>query len=72
MSNMKQNFGFGSFPEVGQKKKTERERRRPKVGNNNGQLRIATPPRVAHEKPPGPTSNLEFPILRKFFHSGVL
>ena len=23
-------------------------------GNNNGQLRIATPPRVAHAKPPGP------------------
>ena len=23
-------------------------------GNNNGQLRIATPPRVAQEKPPGP------------------
>ena len=28
--------------------------KRPKVGNNNGQLRIATPPRVAHAKPPGP------------------
>ena len=25
-----------------------------KVGNNNGQLRIATPPRLAHAKPPGP------------------
>ena len=25
-----------------------------KVGNNNDQLRIATPPRVAHAKPPGP------------------
>ena len=24
------------------------------VGNNNGQLCIATPPRVAHAKPPGP------------------
>ena len=23
-------------------------------GNNNGQLRIATPPQVAHAKPPGP------------------
>ena len=23
-------------------------------GNNNGQLRIATPPRVAQAKPPGP------------------
>ena len=36
------------------KKKKKRERERPKVGNNNGQLRIATPPRVAHAKPPGP------------------
>ena len=55
----KQNFSLGSFPEVGQKQKTERERerkkeRRPKVGNNNGQLCIATPPRVAHAEPPGP------------------
>ena len=30
-----------------QKRKKER---RAKVGNNNGQLRIATPPRVAHAK----------------------
>ena len=37
-------------------KEREREKKkeeRPKVGNNNGQLRIATPPRVAHTKPPG-------------------
>ena len=57
----KQIFTHGSFPEVGQKQKTERkkrERERPKVGNNNGQLRIATPPRVAHAKPPGPIVNL--------------
>ena len=27
---------------------------RPKVGNNNGQLRIAMPPRVVHAKLPGP------------------
>ena len=32
----------------------KKKRERPKVGNNNGQLRIATPPRVAHAKPPGP------------------
>ena len=32
----------------------ERKKERPKVGNNNGQLRIATPPPVAHAKPPGP------------------
>ena len=47
----KQIFTHGSFPEVGQKQKTERKRkkeRRAKVGNNNGQLRIATPTRVAH------------------------
>ena len=79
-------FAHGSFPEVGQKQKTEKKkkRKRPKVGDNNGQamhgarkhawrtqaawakrpkvcnnniqLRIATPPRVAHAKPPGPIS----------------
>ena len=27
---------------------------RPKVGNNNGQLHIFMPPRVAYAKPPGP------------------
>ena len=48
-------FSLRRFPEVGQKQKTEkREKERPKVGNNNGQLRIPTPPRVAHIKPPGP------------------
>ena len=52
-------FTHGRFPEVGQKHKTEkREKERKKErlndGNNNGQLRIATPPRVAHTKPPGP------------------
>ena len=36
-----------------------REKERPKVGNNNGQLRIATPPRVAHAKPPGPIEQPE-------------
>ena len=34
-----QNFSRGSFPEVGQKQKTEKERLND--GNNNGQLRIA-------------------------------
>ena len=51
-------FTLGRFLKVGQKQKTERERERnrerPKVGNNNGQLRIATPPQVAHAKPPVP------------------
>ena len=40
-----------------QKQKTEkreREKERPKVGYNNVQLCIATPPRVADAKPPGP------------------
>ena len=39
----KQNFSLGSFPEVGQKQKTERERKRERLndGNNNGQLHIA-------------------------------
>ena len=35
-------FSLGSFPEVGQKQKTEKKKReRVKVGNNNGQLHIA-------------------------------
>ena len=51
----KQIFSLGRFPEVVQKQKTEKkERKRPKAGSNNGQLRIATPPRVAHAKPLGP------------------
>ena len=37
----KQIFTNGSFPEVGQKQKTEKKERRANVGNNNGQLRIA-------------------------------
>ena len=41
----KQIFSLGSFPEVGQKQKTEKrtrkKRERLKVGNNNGQLRNA-------------------------------
>ena len=41
-------------PPVQRQDEKRREKERPKVGNNNGQLRIATPPRVAHAKPPGP------------------
>ena len=45
-------FTQRSFPEVGQKQKTEIKRNKKEEslndGNNNGQLRIATPPRVAH------------------------
>ena len=45
----KQIFSLGSFPEVGQKQKTERKKiKRLNDGNNNGQLRIA------NAKPPGP------------------
>ena len=50
-------FTHGSFPEVGQKQKMERKREKKERlndGNNNGQLRISTPPQVAHAKPPGP------------------
>ena len=36
------------------RQKTDREKERLNDGNNNGQLRIATQPRVAHSKPPGP------------------
>ena len=43
------------IPQSGSKAKKERgERERLNDGNNNGQLRIATPPRVAHAKPHGP------------------
>ena len=35
-------------------KAKDREKERAKVGNNNGQLRITMPPRVAHAKRPGP------------------
>ena len=38
----------------GEERKKERERERLNNGENNGQLRIATPPWVAHAKPPGP------------------
>ena len=34
----KQIFTHGSFPEVGQKQKMERKRKRLNDGNNNGQL----------------------------------
>ena len=38
----KQIFSLGSFPEVGQKQKTEKKKReRLNDGNNNGQLSIA-------------------------------
>ena len=39
---------------VKSKRRREREKEIPKVSNNNGQLRIATQPRVAHAKLTGP------------------
>ena len=36
------------------KRKKEREKEKYDVGNNNGQLHIATPPLVAHAKLAGP------------------
>ena len=63
----KQIFTHGSFPEVGQRQKTEkkinereRKKERAKVGNNNGQLRIATPPRVAHASRLGQNASFVF------------
>ena len=48
---VKQIFTHARFPEVGQKEKTERERM--KVGNNNGQLRIANSTSGGPRKLPG-------------------
>ena len=53
------NFQAREIPQSGSKAKTEKKKvkkkkeERLKVGNTNGQLSIATPPRVAHAKPPG-------------------
>ena len=49
-------FHTWEIPRNGSKAKDRKERL--KVGNKNCQLRIATPPRVAHAKPPGPISYL--------------
>ena len=57
---VKNYFTHGRFPEVGQKQKTEKEKKKERKkdndGNNNGKLCMATPPQVAHAKPPGPIS----------------
>ena len=47
------------FKSKRQRERKERKREKPKVGNNNGQLRIATPPLVAQAKPPGPKKKEE-------------
>ena len=46
----------------------ERKRKRERLndGNNNGQLRIATPLRVAHAKPPGPITSQWLICLQQF------
>ena len=41
-------FSHGSFPEVGEKQKAYKKKKKKKVGENNGQLRFRPPPRVAH------------------------
>ena len=48
---LQRHLGWRTQSRLGQKKE-----RRAKVGNNNGQLCIATPPQVAHAEPPGPIS----------------
>ena len=44
------------------RRKRKRKKERLNDGNNNGQLCIATPPHVAHAKPPGP-------IYKRFLQS---
>ena len=57
-------FTHGSFPEVGQKQKTEKKKRkRPEVGNNNGQLRIANATLIGACKPPRPTGKLKLSLI---------
>ena len=48
-------FSLGSFPEVGQKQKTEREKtKKRKLVITRASYALQTPPRVAHAKPSGP------------------
>ena len=60
-----QNIGGNKFSHTGDSPKWVKSKRqgekggekleeRIKVANSNGNLRIATPPRVAHAMPPGP------------------
>ena len=50
----KQIFTHGSFPQVGQKQKTERKKEDRKLVITMASYALQTPPRVAHAKPPGP------------------
>ena len=49
---VKNYFAHGRFPEVGQKQKTEKKRKRRRLndGDNNGQLRIANATSVGARK----------------------
>ena len=53
---------------VKSKRQREKEKKKKRLndGNNNGQLRIATPPRVAYAKPHGPKSKLKSIVDLKF------
>ena len=55
-------FRTWEIPRSGSKAKNGEEREKERLNNdkNNGQLRIATPPRVAHAKPPGPIETFTF------------
>ena len=55
----KQIFRLGRFPKVGQKQKTEKERKRDrKLVITKASYTMQTPPREAHTKPPGPIKNI--------------
>ena len=57
------NFQPWEIPRSGSKAKDgkEKERKREREKKTNGQLRIATPPRVANAKPPGPKIAINLP-----------
>ena len=46
------NFSLGRFPEVGQKQKTEKKKKRA-MGITMASYALQTPPWVAYAKPPG-------------------
>ena len=55
------NFHTWEFPQSGSKAEEgekEKKERGPNDGNDYGKLRIATPHRLAHAKPPGPNKHL--------------
>ena len=50
----KQILTLRRFPEVGQKKKTEKREKEREMVITMASYTLQTPPRVAHSKPPGP------------------